>query len=448
MSLKRCGLRPGNPLFGVQRAPASKSLAQRTLVVAALCGEPTIVGGLATEKTTGDDVKRARDLIHELGAELLPHADGTLGVRGLAPGPSRGWRSSAKLQLGESGTLARLATAAAGLCGRPGETLHFEASGSLLARASPALFKTLENAGVRFRFKGRAHGWPVVVLPIGPPSLLELVSPSSSQEVSALLVAASAWPDPIEIVVRGEIPSRPYVEMTMATLSLFGVRIEGTIAGEGESFLVRGPLRAPALPVLVEPDASAAAVLLAAACISGGRISISGLNADSLQGDRRIVEHLRAFGCDAGFDSGGIFAGSKITRGARLDLSNEPDLAPVLAAVAATAALRLGQRSLLSGLGTLQGKESARISVLAQALSALGLSVIATDTTLDVFPGHATQGRLELDSRGDHRMAFAFALLGLARDQVDVLDPDSVTKSWPSFWNDMAAAGASVVTTA
>lgn len=448
MSPKRCGLRPGKPLCGAQRVPASKSLAQRSLLIAALCGDTTIIGGLPAQDASGEDVLAARRLIQALGAQLEEQADDSLSVRGLAPGPSRGWRNAANLELGESGTLARLATAAAGLCGRAGEELSFQASGSLLARSSPALFTALASAGVGFHFRGRAHGWPLLLRPIGPPSMLAIESPSSSQEVSALLVAAAAWPDPIEIVVRGKIPSRAYVEMTMAMLSRFGVRIETSIEGERECFLVRGPLRAPEQPIQVEPDASAAAVFLAAACISGGKISLAGLAVDSLQGDRRIALHLRSFGCDAGFDNGGIFAGGKITRGARIDLSGEPDLAPVLAAVAASAALRLGQRSLLSGLGTLQGKESARISVLAQALSALGLSVIATDTTLDVFPGHATQGRLELDPRGDHRMAFAFALLGLARDEIDVLDSDCVAKSWPSFWSDLAVAGASVVTTA
>ncbi len=448
MSPKRCGLRPGKPLLGAQRVPASKSLAQRALVIAALCGDTTLIGRLPAQAATGDDVLAARELIPALGAQLEVLADGSLSVQGLAPGPSRGWRNSANLELGESGTLARLATAAAGLCGRAGEEMSFKASGSLLTRSSPALFAALAGAGVQLQFRGRAHGWPLFLRPIGPPSVLAIESPSSSQEVSALLVAAAAWPDPIEIAVRGKIPSRPYLEMTMAMLSRFGVRIEASIEGERESFLVRGPLRAPEQPVQIEPDASAAAVFLAAACISGGKISVAGLAVDSLQGDRRIAQHLCAFGCDASFEDGGIFAGGKITRGARIDLSGEPDLAPVLAAVAASAALRLGQRSLLSGLGTLQGKESARISVLAQALSALGLSVIATDTTLDVFPGHATKGRLELDPRGDHRMAFAFALLGLAREDVDVLDPDCVAKSWPSFWDDMAGGGASVVTTA
>jgi 3-phosphoshikimate 1-carboxyvinyltransferase len=348
------------------------------------------------------------------------------------------------LELGESGTLARLATAAGALCGRAGASLEFRAGGSLLRRTSPALFAALRAAGVRITFAARENAWPLKLHPIGPPSRLEIHAPQSSQEVSALLLAAAAWPDEIEVAVHGAIPSRPYLEMTRRLLERLGVAIEARARDGGEDFLVRGPLRAGEQPLEIEPDASASAVLLAAACLSGGEISIAGLSADSLQGDVRIAEHLAAFGCRAGFDERGIFAGGLPSCGARLDLSGEPDLAPVLAAVAACAALRHGARTQLAGLGTLQGKESARISVLGEGLAALGLHVIATDTTLEVSPGRATAHALLLDPRGDHRMVFAFALLGLVRDEVDVSEPDCVSKSWPKFWTDLAAAGASV----
>lgn len=369
---------------------------------------------------------------------------GALRISGLPPGPSRGWRPSGALDLGESGTLARLATTAAALCADAAVRVELVAQGSLLRRSSPALFSSLRAAGVRFEFAGRADGWPLTLRPIGPPSRLEITAPGSSQEVSALLVAAAAWPDAIEVCVHGSVPSRPYLEMTRRTLAIFGVEIAGSPTADGEVFLVRGPLRASDVPLSIEPDASAAAVLLAAACLSGGEVSIPGLSADSLQGDARIVEHLRAFGCHAGFDARGMYAGGEVRHGANLDLRGEPDLAPVLAAVGAAAALRLGARTQLAGLATLQGKESARISVLAEGLASVGLHVIATDSTLDISPGRATTHDLLLDPRNDHRMAFAFALLGLLRERIDVLDPGCVHKSWPNFWSALSDAGVRV----
>ena len=442
MDAAHAGSRPGKPLVGAHGVPPSKSLAQRALLAAALCPEPVWIARLAEG---GEDVRCARESIASLGATLEAPTPGALRVRGLAPGPSRGWRAERAVELGESGTLARLATAAAGLCGQAGRAIEFRASGSLLRRSSPPLFDALRRAGVGLRFLAREDAWPLELRPIGPPSKLLLIAPGSSQEVSALLLAAAAWPDPIEIEVQGAIPSRPYLEMTRRLLERFGVGIEAAAHAGGESFCVRGPLRAGEQPILIEPDASAAAVLLAAACLSGGEISIAGLSEDSLQGDVRILEHLRAFGCRAGFDARGSFAGGKPTRGARLDLCGEPDLAPVLATVAACAALEHGARSQLAGLGTLQGKESARISVLAEGLAALGLTAIATATTLEISPGRATTHALDLDPRGDHRMVFAFALLGLVREGIDVREPGCVAKSWPTFWRDLSAAGATIV---
>jgi 3-phosphoshikimate 1-carboxyvinyltransferase len=114
----------------------------------------------------------------------------------------------------------------------------------------------------------------------------------------------------------------------------------------------------------------------------------------------------------------------------------------VLAAVAAVAALD-GHASRLAGLGTLEGKESPRRSGLAGALGALGLAVLSDAGTLAIGPAPGVSARrtapLVLDPRGDHRMAFAFALLGLAWPALCVADPGCVDKSWPGFWEELGA---------
>jgi 3-phosphoshikimate 1-carboxyvinyltransferase len=439
----RCGLRPSAPLTGAVGVPPSKSLFQRALVIGALCRSDTwIRGSFPTD--LGDDIRAAQTLTQRVGA-TQETMDG-IGVleRGVAPGPLRGWRVDGALDAGDSGTLARMVTAAAGLCGDTRHPILLQAGRSLSARKSPALFACLRRAGVRFECLAQADGWPVWIMPHVPPAELALESPTSSQEVSALLIAAAAWPEPIEIRVSGEIPSRPYLEMTLRMLASFGVELVRTSDGDSESFRVRGPLLASE-PLRLEPDASAAAVMLAAGCMSAGGTWVPGLDEDSLQGDVRIVEHLAAFGCRCGVDGRGIHASGNVEHGADLDLKGEPDLAPVLAAVAAQAAIQRRSRSKLRGLGTLRGKESERIQVLSNGLTALGVTVIASETVLEILPGRPKEGVLALDPHGDHRMAFAFALLGLVRDGVDVLDPQCVSKSWPSFWSDMERAGARVV---
>ncbi len=213
------------------------------------------------------------------------------------------------------------------------------------------------------------------------------------------------------------------------------------------AFELRGGLRAPEDPLLVEPDASSAAVVLAAGCLSGGSVEVRGLGSASSQGDVRVVEHLSRFGCRAEALHDRLRAQGLPQREASLDLSGEPDLAPVLAAVAAAHAWRGGAGSLLTGLATLQHKESPRIEVLAHGFETAGIACESGTDYLRVGPRQAGDVRdVLLDPRGDHRMAFAFALLGLARPGVRVKDARCVDKSWPGFWSELQRLGAEVAT--
>lgn len=422
---------------GAVRVPTSKSIAQRLVVAAGLAGGETRLARLPA----GEDAQRLLGALREARASVAVDGDRAT-IRGRPPGPGTGWTAGgAGLDVGESGTGARLVTAALGLCGLPGVAVRVAGRGSLSRRASPALFEALRRAGVVLDEEGRAGGWPVRVTPIGPPSTLRLDRPSSSQEVSALLLALAAWPDVQHVEVSGGIPSRPYVDLTRRVLERFDVRVDV----HGDAFAIPGPLVAPAGELAVEPDASAAAVALAAGALSGGDAEVAGLTLASAQGDVRVVEHLRAFGIEAGERAGGLCARGAPTRGATLDLAGEPDLAPVLAAVAGAAALSGAGASRLTGLETLPGKESSRIDVLAAGLAALGVEVDAGPGHLAVLGAAGFAGGAEevtLDPHGDHRMAFAFALLGLVRPGVLVSDPDVVAKSWPDFWEDLARAGA------
>lgn len=441
------GFRPGPALRGTVRVPGSKSIAQRQLVCAALASGTTRISGLPQ----AEDVDAVRAVLVACGVALDASAPGALDLVGRPPGPHGGWRparSPAGLQpevdVGESGTGGRLLTAAIGLCAEPGRSVRVAARGTLLRRRSTALFDALARAGVGLEHEGPVGAWPVHVTPIGPPSEVALEQPRSSQEVSALLIALAAHPDRITLTVRGAIPSRPYVDLTLWVLESFGVHVEERSGDGVRSLFVDGPLRAPAGALAVEADASAAAVALAAACLSGGELTVPGIAVESKQGDAAIVEHLLAFGCRAERRREGLRAGGEPTRGAELDLSGEPDLAPVLAAVAAAVAARGLGTTRLCGLGTLELKESERLTVLAGALAGLGLRVSSGPDTLTVAPpdGPLARGPRELDPRQDHRMAFAFALLGLIHDGIEVADPGCVSKSWPGFWTALEDVGA------
>ena len=267
----------------------------------------------------------------------------------------------------------------------------------------------------------------------GPRDELTLEQPTSSQEVSALLLALACAPGGGRLEVFGEVPSRPYVDLTRRVLADFGVRVDPTAAG----YAVAG-LPSRDLPYRVEADASLAAVVLGAAAVTAGEVETVGVTARSAQGDVRIVDHLRAFGCEAEFTPDGLGARGAATRRAELDLAGEPDLAPVLAAVGAAS----GQGCRLTGLETLPGKESSRIRVLAEGLRRAGWPVEDDERSLTVHAGAPGTGPVRLDPHGDHRMAFAFALLSLARPGIRVTDPGCVAKSWPGFWDALEGLGA------
>lgn len=432
---------------GVFRPRGSKSLAQRAVLVASVARGTTEIDGLST----ADDVRAALALTDGLGCAVERVSASRARLTGRPPRPvdsdglmPTGDRTT--LQVGESGTLARLATAMVALASAPGATWTLEATGTLLFRRSLPLFETLSGAGVELLRQNLPGTWPVRLRSVAPPPRLWLTRPSSSQEVSGLLLALAAHATSHELVVVGRIPSRPYLDLTIGLLRRFRARVDPQMDGGETRFTVRGPLVAPGEAFPVEPDASSAAVALAAAVLSGGELRVGGLSGGSPQGDVRVVEHLAAFGCEARAETDALFARGFPTRGAALDLAGEPDLAPVLAAVAAGVALRHGYGSHFTGLATLPGKESDRLAVLAASLAALGFAVETGVDSLTIERGAALDRTepVRLDPHGDHRMAFAGALLGLLRPGVQVRDPGCVAKSWAEFWDDLAELGAIV----
>ncbi|MEM7305720.1 MAG: hypothetical protein AAF682_03565 [Planctomycetota bacterium] len=421
--------------------PASKSMVIRALLAAHDATEPVrILGRLA-----GQDVGHAVGAVRALGSDVSVSE----WEAEVAP---RRRPAAAEVQVGESGTLARLVT---GLLGaEEGDERVVAGSGTLHRRRSGPLFQALRDAGVGVRHLEAGDAWPAAIR--GVPGVLrfEITDPLSSQEVSALLLALAQGEGDRRVIVNGAIPSRPYLEMTRRMLATFGWRTQSERRGEREILRMAGAASG-GRTVSCEPDASLAAVVLAAGAILGRPALLSPLDPETLQGDARIVEHLRAFGCPVWHqpETGWLTAGGPPTQGATLDLSGEPDLAPVLAAVAAAVCLRKGAASKLTGLETLPGKESDRLRGIARALEAVGLRVETHaepgEAWLTLAPGPYAGGgaeTVELDAREDHRMVFLHGLLGLARGGgVISRGAEAVAKSWPDFWGQMKRLGCRVV---
>ncbi len=452
-------LGPRLRIQGEVRVPTSKSVAQRVLACALLAKGETRFEGLPA----GGDVLHALRCARVGGARfpsegkaddllataLIPRV-GRGALIGAPPGPVEGQRPWVEFPVGESGTSARLFTAIAAL-GRPaGSGAEIVPAGTLTNRRSPALFHALRAAGAGVEHGGLENGWPALLTAATPPRGLELVEPGSSQEVSALLVALASHEGHHELRVVGPIPSEGYVNITASVLERFGAVITRTsVVGDGPRghatrFTIRGPLRAPRASIRIEADASSAAVALAAGALCGGQATtVRGVGVGSAQPDAAFPTLMARLGCDASLSSEEQLGLSGApTRGGVIDCSGVPDVAPVLAAVGGFLADR-GEELELTGLETLPGKESSRIAVLAEGLIAIGFQVDSSDRTLRIGPRvRRPSSPVPLDPRGDHRMAFAFALMSLFEPHARILDPDCVSKSWPTFWQDLSAAGA------
>jgi 3-phosphoshikimate 1-carboxyvinyltransferase len=245
----------------------------------------------------------------------------------------------------------------------------------------------------------------------------------SSQFATGLLLAGGTAG--LSVSLTTDAVSRPYLDMTTRVMAEFGAEVSG---GDGDTWHVGGGYRAVA-DYVVEPDASAASYFLAAAAVTGGRVRIEGLGRASMQGDVAFAEVLAAMGAtvDAGADWIEVRGGA--LHGIDVDLRHISDTAPTLAAVAALAD---GPTS-VTGIGFVRGKESDRIAGPVRELQRCGVPAEATDDGFVVRPaGAPTAARIE--TYDDHRMAMAFALIGLVVPGIEILDPGCVAKTFPGYF--------------
>ena len=228
------------------------------------------------------------------------------------------------------------------------------------------------------------------------------------------------------VIPEGLEGSRRYLELTIAMMEEFGAIVEQVESGyRVEPGGYRGT------DIAIEPDASAAVYPMVAAAITGGRVTIEGLGAESLQPDLAVAGVLEQMGCVLR-QTGNETTVAAATDGLRpidIDLSGSPDGSLAVA----VAALFADGPSRLRGLGSLRHKESDRLAALAAEITRLGADATVEGDELTIVPGVLHPARVQ--SYGDHRVAMSFALVGLCVPGIEIADPDVVAKTWPSFWD-------------
>jgi 3-phosphoshikimate 1-carboxyvinyltransferase len=413
---------------GVVALPGSKSITNRTLLLAALAPGATRV----SELLDADDVDRMREALEALGIrvepggrprEVIVHgAGGPFGVK------------MAKLFLGNAGTAFRPLTAALALCGG-----RYELSGVVRMHERPIgdLVDALRSLGADIRYLGRP-GYPP--LAIGPGAIAAAAAPDavavrgnvSSQFLSALLMAlplVTARRDrAIAVDAIGELISRPYVAITTNLMARFGV----AVAADGpQRFVVpaRAAYRSPG-SIRVEGDASSASYFLAAGAIGGGPVRVTGVGRDSIQGDVAFAAALARMGAAIEYGPDWIEARSLgALQGMTIDCVAIPDAAMTLALVA----LFARGPTTLTGIASWRVKETDRIAAMATELAKLGASVEAGDDHLRVTPP-ARLAPATIDTYDDHRVAMCFSLAALGGVAVRINDPGCVRKTFPDYF--------------
>lgn len=406
----------GVPIDAVVEVPGSKSVANRALVCAALADGETRL----TDVPDGDDTEAMLDCLTRLGLEVGRDGTAVRIVGGL--GKFRSGPLTLPTRL--AGTTSRFITAVAALGPGPYTIDGFE---PLRRRPMAPLHEALVAMGALVEPSGAPGHLPVTIQ--GPFDVtvdeVQLRGDVSSQYLTALMLIAPYMPDGLRFVLTTPLVSRPYVRLTAAVMETFGV--PGVEMGDRIISVPAG--RYVPRSYAVEPDASSASYPLAAAAICGGTVRVPGLTHTSTQGDAAFCHVLARMGCEVTQDG----SGTTVTRRGRLrgitiDLSDLSDLVPTLAVVAAFA----DEPTDIHGVGFIRNKESDRLTDLCAELRKAGIDADDNPDGLIVRPSKPHTATLA--THQDHRLAMAFALVGLGASGIIVENPDVVSKSWPEFW--------------
>jgi 3-phosphoshikimate 1-carboxyvinyltransferase len=406
----------GAALDATITVPGSKSIANRALVCAALAEGDCVLSNVPD----GDDTEAMLDCLTALG--LGVERDG--GTVTVAGGLGRFRRGPVTLPARLAGTTSRFITAMAALGPGP---YTVDGLPPLRQRPMAPLHDALRAMGVSVVAGEKPGRLPVTVS--GPIDVtideVQLRGDISSQYLTALMLIAPYFPDGLRFVLTTPLVSRPYVRITAAVMERFGV--PGVELGDRIITVPSG--RYTPITYQIEPDASSASYPLAAAAICGGTVLVPGLTDVSLQGDAAFCHVLARMGCTVSQDA----RGTRVTRhgdlhGIDINMVDLSDLVPTLAAVAPFAS---GPTD-IHGVAFIRHKESDRLTDLCVELRKAGIDAVDNADGIIVQPSRPHTATLS--THHDHRLAMAFAMVGLGASGIIVEDPDVVSKSWPDFW--------------
>jgi len=398
-------------MIGVLNANPSKSCAQRALAMAMLADGKTTISYCGDS----EDVTAVKNMIIALGADIEKKDELSM----ITPA-SLSLKEEVTLNAGESGLALRMFASIVSLFSKP---VSISGVGSLLSRPIRNICETLTAAGIKFQ----SDNGQLPLCVSGPitNSTISIDGSFSSQTISGLLITLPLLPHDSVIKIRNAV-SRPYIDLTIDIAANFGVHIEHE---QYQTFSITGNQKYRGIDYQTEGDWSGVANILVAAAISGEAM-VNGLQRESKQADRVIVDVLKMFGADVEYRENGVFVRKNGCHPFNFDVTDCPDLVPCLAVLASAAQ----GTSVLDGVSRLAHKESDRVKSVTSMIHALGGKLTVSGDRMTICGTGKLSGGV-VDGMNDHRIVMAASVAAcICEKSVTVTDVMSVKKSFPDFF--------------
>ncbi|MFS1438774.1 3-phosphoshikimate 1-carboxyvinyltransferase [Shewanella sp. 10N.286.48.A6] len=425
--MKQLRLDPIQKVNGVVNIPGSKSISNRALLLATLAEGRTTL----TNLLDSDDIRYMLASLKQLGVDYQLSENNTVcELQGL--GKPITAEQAQSLFLGNAGTAMRPLCAALTL--GSGE---FTLTGEPRMEERPIgdLVEALRQLGAEVSYL-KNDGFPP--LTINANGLnggdVEIAGDLSSQFLTALLMVAPLTKDTVNITIKGELVSKPYIDITIALMARFGVEV---INHDYRRFEIpTGQKYVSPGKVLVEGDASSASYFLAAGAIQGGEVKVTGVGKLSIQGDVKFADVLEKMGADIEWGDDFIIARQAKLTAVDLDMNHIPDAAMTIA----TAALFAEGTTRITNIYNWRIKETDRLAAMATELRKVGATVDEGHDYITVTPP-AVLNTAAIDTYNDHRMAMCFSMLAFADCGITINDPDCTSKTFPAYFTEFARIG-------
>ncbi|MBC7002501.1 3-phosphoshikimate 1-carboxyvinyltransferase [Photobacterium sp. BZF1] len=417
-------LQPISKINGTVNLPGSKSVSNRALLLAALASGKTRL----TNLLDSDDIRHMLTALTKLGVSYQLSDDKTVcEVTGL--GGAFKPTDAMELFLGNAGTAMR--PLAAALCLGEGE---FVLTGEPRMKERPIghLVDALRTAGAEITYLENDNYPPLKIKGTGlKGGEVEIDGSISSQFLTAFLMSAPLASADTVIRIKGDLVSKPYIDITLHIMAQFGVEVENR---DYQEFVVKGnqSYLAPG-DFLVEGDASSASYFLAAAAIKGGEVKVTGIGKKSIQGDVQFADALAAMGAEIEWGDDYVIARRGELKAVDLDFNHIPDAAMTIA----TAALFAEGTTSIRNVYNWRVKETDRLAAMATELRKVGAEVDEGEDYITITPP-AQLTHAAIDTYDDHRMAMCFSLVALSDTPVTINDPKCTSKTFPDYFEKLA----------